>query len=299
MPRYFLLISCFVLFLAYCQESFAARKSQPFDSQTVKFEFEDNWLVFQALVNGKSRRVILDSGASVFWMREGIYKDQKLRACRSQLISDFAKHSKKYKVCPGLMIGLFGRRYIMNATVLSSDDHWLKAKYNFDGLLGVEVFNDAVFEVDSRRKIVTVHETTQYSPKQADSSVSIKYRRQRPFVDIEINGREYTALLDTGFGGSIHLPRKFSDLSDGEFTPKLSKGVNRAGMVEDKKAAIKSISIAGLELKDVPAIIRNKRTAPSAADAVVGMGLLRNFIVTFDFPHRRLHLRPYPEGRAE
>ncbi|MFH1689957.1 MAG: aspartyl protease family protein [Candidatus Eisenbacteria bacterium] len=114
-----------------------------------------------------------------------------------------------------------------------------------------------------------------------------------PVIKVEVNGREVTALIDTGGDSFILDPTIASELGI-EIVASMM-GMFAGGMeAEVGFARAKSLSLGGVTLNSVPmTVLPTNRMAIGGytLDAIVGTGVLKQFLATLDYPNDRLVLR--------
>ena len=120
-----------------------------------------------------------------------------------------------------------------------------------------------------------------------------------PVIEVEVNGRRVTVLIDTGGDAFILDPSIASELGI-EIVASMM-GMFAGGMeAEVGFARAKSLALGGVTLHSVPMTVLptgGMVIGGHALDGIVGTGVLKQFLATLDYPNEELVLRA-PSGRA-
>ena len=120
-----------------------------------------------------------------------------------------------------------------------------------------------------------------------------------PVIEVEVNGRKVTVLIDTGGDSFILDPGIASELGI-EIVASMM-GMFAGGMeAEVGFARAKSLALGGVTLHSVPISVLptgGMVIGGHALDGIVGTGVLKQFLATLDYPNEELVLRA-PSGRA-
>jgi hypothetical protein len=120
-----------------------------------------------------------------------------------------------------------------------------------------------------------------------------------PVIEVEVNGRKVTVLIDTGGDSFILDPGIASEL--GIEVVASMPGMFAGGMeAEIGFARATSLSLGGVTLHSVPMSVLptgGMAIGGHALDGILGTGVLKQFLATLDYPNDRLILRS-PTGEA-
>jgi len=120
-----------------------------------------------------------------------------------------------------------------------------------------------------------------------------------PVIELEVNGRKVTALIDTGGDTFILDPSIASELGI-EIVASMP-GMFAGGMeAEVGFARARSLSLGGVTLQSIPITVLptgGMAIGGHTLDGIVGTGVLKQFLSTLDYPNDRLVLRA-PSGDA-
>jgi predicted aspartyl protease len=124
-------------------------------------------------------------------------------------------------------------------------------------------------------------------------SARIDLRNGLPFVRILINGRgPFSFVFDTATTGRAIVSQVVaSELglkTEGKATLNDLQGGSEKQLDAVKLA---SLSVAGVEIDGVKAMVKTLPGSARHYDGIVGLGLFRDYLVTLDFPHRQIQLK--------
>ena len=115
---------------------------------------------------------------------------------------------------------------------------------------------------------------------------------------VKFNGSERTLDLDSGASGIV-LSRSAASRLKLEHEEKfMAGGVGDQGGIQTATAHVESIRIGGLEFKHCPIAIFEKRDT-LGIDGLIGTDFFDKYLVTLDFPARRVRLSPSRNAPAK
>lgn len=122
-----------------------------------------------------------------------------------------------------------------------------------------------------------------------------------PIIQVEIDGREIRALIDTG-GDTFILDPEVATALGIEIVASMT-GMFAGGMeAEVGLAKAKSLGIGDVTLHSVPIAVlpvRGIAIGEHTFDGILGTGVLKQFLSTLDYPNDRLILRERAEGASD
>lgn len=168
-----------------------------------------------------------------------------------------------------------------------------------DGILGINVFEDKVVEIDYDRRVMTIREAL---PTNTNNYVEgeLRFRGTSPFVETTLDSGTKRVtdwlLLDTGYTASVHLTRDFwSRHGLGDSLTRLagsrSHGVG-AQAVEGEYFALPGLALGDLTLRNVPTNVETEPKGDAESTGLVGMEVLKRFDTILDFRTNRIYLKP-------
>jgi len=276
-------------------------RSETNDQGWMTFDGSSGFVSFAAIVNGQTASVILDSGASIgavsegFGQRAGIEPDPRLPI---QLAGIFDEHR------------VFGSREFeleLNQQTVALQGLAVVPGGGFDIVLGRWIFEQAVVQIDYPNQRIRF-----LDPSAVDFESNVKVRKSRSgalLIEMQIQGKRAWLTLDTGSNSVVLLKRGFVSRHGFEQYSVASARLPTGGMIRSgevqllqfEEAAIGPFRMESLLASYVPegkdgldareqstgSRVRHARTQD---DGLVGFEVLRNFLVTTDFKHRKVHL---------
>jgi predicted aspartyl protease len=175
------------------------------------------------------------------------------------------------------------------------------------GLLGGEFLDDYVIEVDTPGRRVRFLDPDRYEVPEAvdapdESVVAFELSGTRIAVPIELRGRRFPVLLDTGAPPGAILSGKVARAAgiEVESLPGFGEGGTTVGPMQMLLLETDAFRFAGVEFGTLPLIVapRGWYNIAGSSDSALGMDVLRQFVMRIDYPRRRLWLRRSGDRRA-
>ncbi len=177
----------------------------------------------------------------------------------------------------------------------------LRAGSPLNGVLGGQVFNTYVVEIDYERSAVAFHERKSFAPAQTAVSVPLQFvHGSIPQVDVRLtlpDGRTVPARLhlDTGAGPGLILTRSFVkrhniELPDGIDT---EMGLGVGGATTERTGRIARLDFAGFTFDKPVTMLSNTMKGllgDSEVDGLLGGEILRRFTVQIDYGRKQMYL---------
>lgn len=118
-------------------------------------------------------------------------------------------------------------------------------------------------------------------------------------LDVKLNGRTSRLEIDTGAGGLL-VSRSIAEHAGLKaFSKTEMVGVGDKGYTPGYTAYADSIRIGNLEFQDCSVEVLDSRDAVGDVDGLIGMDVFSRFLVTLDYPMRKLLLSPLPPRPGE
>jgi hypothetical protein len=161
----------------------------------------------------------------------------------------------------------------------------------FHGLIGYELFKRLVVRIDYEARTLTLIEAKSFVPE----------------VEGVIGGVAASFDVDTGSRASVGLNAPFvqGHALRALFRPSIEAvtGWGLGGPTYGTVARAKRLSIGAVRIDNVVvdmSLQRSGSTANAAPSGAIGSGLLKRFVVTFDYPHQRIYFaRHARSGEAD
>jgi len=164
----------------------------------------------------------------------------------------------------------------------------------FDGILGYPFFAAALVELDFKRHLMRFGPPDSFEPRGV--RIPLDVDRELPEAVLRVDGRVSAPfIVDIGNSGELLIYKPFADAHPGlaPFTGNTTRNIGIGG----SNATFRT-QVDRLELGDIPVYRRTTdvvlATQGAFADRVdagnLGLGTLREFIVTFDLSHNAMYL---------
>jgi Periplasmic protease len=169
------------------------------------------------------------------------------------------------------------------------------------GMVGYETFRRFVTRVDYGASTLTLIDPAKFDPKDAGTPVKFVFNDHIPEVMGTIEGIPAKFDIDTGARSELTITKPFAETNKlRESHPKGVDAVDGWGVGGPSTGyvtRIKDMTIGDVKIGPVVGALANQdKGAFAGADysANVGGGVLKRFIVTFDYNNRVMYLKPRP-----
>lgn len=175
-----------------------------------------------------------------------------------------------------------------------------------DGMIGFEVFRRFAVRIDYGARTITFTDFKRFQPGDAGTPMHFRFYDHLPQVDGDIDGIPAVFDIDTGSRSEVDVTTPFA-AANGLYAryPKqayATTGWGVGGASHDFMVRLPSLSMGGVRVGNVAAgLSDSKRGSISDANfgGNVGSGLLRRFVVTFDYAHQTMWLKPLDPQPAD
>jgi len=266
-----------------------------------KFTF-DKWIFLKAKLNNSSvaQTFFLDTGSPCTYC----FKTKDSADLQSKKLLRFGGLSFDY----GASTAEIANIKYNNLAYLVSDLAYCWEKYN-SGYIGVNAMQNSIWEFNFQDTTIRVSDTlTDFQNLTGAYKVRFKplSKQQTPVVKIAINNIDtITALIDTGNDKFLQLNSKFDIKSIKQSCPdcirtsyyninQMGEHVKRDSIIETNFIKANSIKIGNLELTD--AVLN--QTPIYKGKNLIGLGFLKNFIVTIDWKQFVIYLKPFANKQS-
>jgi hypothetical protein len=131
--------------------------------------------------------------------------------------------------------------------------------------------------------------------------IPIELRQRLPNIDVLISGERFKLFLDLGGFHAISLTTAELGRADVQWRDSSHEFMNSAGkMFESRRFIASSVAIGGVSFGELEGgeFVFDEALAPPDRNGYIGMGLLGQFLVVFDYPARHVRLYRSGDGRA-
>ncbi|MBI3675328.1 MAG: aspartyl protease family protein [Proteobacteria bacterium] len=174
------------------------------------------------------------------------------------------------------------------------------------GMIGFELFRRFVTRIDYGAKTLTLIDPKSFDPKGAGTPIKFTFNNHIPEVMGTFEGFPAKYDVDTGSRSELTLTKSFADKND--LKAKHPKGVDamegwgvggpsRAYVTRGTEMTIGPIKIDGV----VTSLSMQKKRAfyGESYQGNIGGGILKRFVVTFDYEHQTMYLKSLPRLVAD
>lgn len=181
-----------------------------------------------------------------------------------------------------------------------------------NGLLGVGTLADWDVRIDPATKKLTLFPASQATPLEGETALPLaclltslaavrpNQRGFRPMnltIPMRVGTHELPATPDTGHSTTFQLPsvlmEKVAPEALKKAAPGLVTGFTLSGKTVSQQARIPEITLGPDTLRDVTTdVIHFPPDSPSAGKGIIGLNLLRHYVMTFRFAAGELRLKP-------
>jgi predicted aspartyl protease len=247
-------------------------------------------LFIPARINGVETEAVLDSAAEVtvlddeFAARAGVGEGETVTARGS------GAGKAKAQLVEGVRVETLGVTLPnVTAAVMDLDDVGARLfGHRLDAIVGRELFDARRLAIDIERGTIR---TLPASAKPKGVRLTLRTFHGNETVPVSIEGKApIRAEFDLGNGSDMLIGKAYAaraGLLDREHAHQEGGGIG--GAVKRRVVTLKQVRIAGVTFRNVRAAIDEQ---PNAADANVGVKLLRRFRIVTDFPHKAVWLEP-------
>jgi predicted aspartyl protease len=118
-------------------------------------------------------------------------------------------------------------------------------------------------------------------------------------LEVKLNGRTFRLQIDTGAGGLLVSRSVAQRAGLKAFSQTEMGGIGDKGFMPGYTAYADSIRIGNLEFQDCSIEVIDSRNVVEDVDGLIGMDVFSQFLVTLDYPMRKLLLGPLPPRPGE
>lgn len=272
----------------------------------VPFRFEQNKIVVPLSVNGSPPLdFVFDSGASVSVLFASRIDDELVQDLDLRIIGPAQVTGAGGGGVGGMDTAWDVRLEIGGLRVTSVPlavlrDELPSSELGEQGIVGRDLLDHWVVTVDWQRRRLRFTEPEQFQAPTTAQSLPLTYRDGHVFVDAEVDlggqrrrpvrlvvdsGAFHALALDARDWGSLPMPHLDDALLGRGLAGDIRGGIGRASSLRLGTTVLRDVLVRypGPEVIEVIAV---------GSDGNLGAEVLRRFVVTFDYPHRRLLLEP-------
>lgn len=249
-------------------------------------------LYVPARINGVATEAVLDSGAEATILDDDFA--HRLATGKGRAVTARGSGgSAKAELVSGVRIEAAGLTLDDRTVgVLDLDDVGRRLfGRRLTAIVGRELFDASRLAIDIEGGRITAIQRT---ARPQGARLTLKSHRGIETVPVRVNGVPVRAAFDLGNGSDVLIGREFANrLGLVRQVRSVERGGGIGGEVKRRIVVLKSIRLGGVRLRNVRAAIDDQ---PDAADANIGVKLLRRFRIVTDFAQRAVWLQPRRGG---
>jgi hypothetical protein len=266
----------------------------------IPFIYEMDKVIVPVSINGtKAIRCILDTGMpeGVFLMNPAAAKGMNLQyGATNVMLRGAGSGSESASMAMGASVTL-AKIAFENQRIIVLNNAGPLAALGVDGVIGASIFNRFVVEMDVEKKMLRLFGPDKFDSKDAGDSFDLTVTRTKPYITapVNIDGKTdlpLTLVVDSGASSALMLVEK---PDNGVAAPAKSiDGIAGRGVGGQSMGKIARANRLKLGKHNLERVITRFRTdpLPGNADGLIGMKVLERFLVTFDYPGKRMFLKP-------
>jgi predicted aspartyl protease len=266
---------------------------------TVPFRLLNNHVYVQAKVNGKGPfTFIVDTGGHTL-LSHKLVREVGLKVVGAAVTSGAGEGHEKTGFVHFDEIAIGGAR-------LTDQDGFATEIYDpsiegipVDGMIGFEIVRRLVTTIDYGAKTLTFTEPSAFRPSPAlGTAVPFLFYDHLPNVRGSVLGMPAQFDIDTGSRSEIDFTSPFVNASN--LRAKFSRGISAVtgwgvgGSVRGYVVRLPKLSLGGVPVTNIVAGLSESKAGSMSDPAFqgnIGSGLLKRFVVTFDYAHQIMYLK--------
>jgi hypothetical protein len=269
----------------------------------VPFELAGNHLFAPVRLNGFGPySFVLDTGASRSTINQKLADELKLKRWPIKAKAEALGGWAQIQCLRGVRLNIGGVAHAPGpAFSIPLPDF---GERPIDGILGGDVFRRFVVELDFSACELRLHNPRTYRPEPGDVALPLRFHHRLPLVQARVGGAAGKAsegqfLIDSGYSGWLMLSESFARSNRlfevaGPLQPE--RGADAVGALERVRGRVPAFRLGPYQLNQpIAHFEKHPLLNPDGLAGTIGTGLLRRFHVVFDYPRRRLWLRPNAE----
>lgn len=165
------------------------------------------------------------------------------------------------------------------------------------GIIGYDLLGRFAIELHYDSSQLILYRPGKFEPQAGMKMIPMEISEGIISIKGKLEGKDITMMVDTGNSSSLHISSQYVEKEKLLENRKTAMGWwgGAAGMEEGRIGRVKSLEIAGFEMKDI--ICEFSTTEAGVLgntndDANLGGEILSRFVIVFDFPGNRMGLLP-------
>ncbi|GGF61972.1 pepsin/retropepsin-like aspartic protease family protein [Alteromonas lipolytica] len=277
-------------------------------TQWADFTLINGHIYLPVTVEGVETKVMLDSGAQIHAINKAFIGKHNLALSKGSLMRIRGVNGTENRTAyNNVNVNLFGVDFELDKVVEFS-----MGRHTTGMLLGASFFYPFIVQINYPDQKIRLITRDSVDMSEVANVRSMDDRGSgMPIAEIEINGKPFWFLVDTGSNAGILMERRYAaqaGLLDEVDGSTITRGVNRAA-VQDYATA-KTVQFGPFEITDVKVLfpaegetsnLENQFSATGTrikgkkVVGILGYGLFKHFLLTLDYKPGKLHVDLPPE----
>lgn len=267
------------------------RIEEGFDSASFPIvENENDWVIIQATINGKSYNFLFDTGTMISLVSPEIIGKEKGLGKIS--MSDGFGNNKKHKTI---------KKDVVIGDIIFKDIGFAVADFGqinknicvkIDGIIGANIIRLGNWKINPKKKILSLSNTP-FTPDSNSYSIQIElYAELLPLIEMTFDQQNFWILLDTGYKDYMQINDDFyyDTIKSKSLQMESGRGVKTgtlSGLIKGhmKVTNIDSIYVGKYLFQKIPTVV-------SSGKPVLGMDFFNDYITVLNFGEKRIYLTP-------
>ena len=267
---------------------------------TFPFELFNNHIYAKVTINGKGPYTFIFDTGGVNVVTPPLARELALKSEGKMDVHGGGSGSMEAGLTKIGEIGL-GRATIKDKLfiVLPLDTMSNTEGFTGGGMVGFETFRRFVTRIDYGANTITLIDPKSFDPKDSGIAVPIKFDGNVPEVAGTYAGVPGTFDIDTGSRAELMLTSPF--VAKNNLRPRYTKGVDAVigwGVGGPSRGFVvrgEPLRIGDIQIADTVTALSTDTKGAQSDDALagnIGGGILRRFVLTFDYGHNTMYLKP-------
>ena len=271
---------------------------------TVPLTFREGHLYVSAAINGHPYTFLVDTGAQNIVLDKHVSDELKLGAY-GDLEASGTKRTGGLQLVVVTEFDI-GRGRLHNLIATAIDLHGSTAgAFAIDGILGYPFFAEAVVKIDPAARTMTFGPPGSFAP--SGEKIALDVDRAIPEAVFRLNRTvDAPFIVDTGNAAEVLLYKPFMERHTGivPFTQTTRNSYGIGGITGSYRTSLDELDFGSIPMYHAETDVM-QATRGAFADKTdagnVGLGVLQNFVLTFDLPDNALYVdksSAFDDGRS-
>lgn len=270
----------------------------PSGSTSVPFRLEGNHVLFDAIINGKGPfTMILDTGGQTL-LTVTTAKTLALEATGKTAIGGVGDGVESTGYAHGLNIKIGGFTLHGQTAMVTDLPNAPPPARPMQGMLGYELLRRVIVKIDYQTNTLTLSVSKTFDRKRAGTAVPFKYSDHMPEIAGSFEGIRGRFRVDTGSGSELVVSSPA--VTQYGLRERHSVGVQRTsgggigGTTTGYMTRSDDLKLGTIEFDHFVTNLSSQKAGAFADPSYIGNiggGLLKRYVVTFDYPRQTIYFR--------